>query len=65
MESKVVLMAEEEKHCTILSDEMSITPKLDFDASTTFILEKPTLPSSTKQYKDIATHSVHAGWCNI
>jgi hypothetical protein len=37
---------------------MAITPKLDFDPSTNSILGKPTLPSSTKQYEDIATHGL-------
>jgi hypothetical protein len=58
MEPKVVLMAAEEKHCAILIDEMAITAKLDFDPSTSSILGKPTLPSSTKQYEDIATHGL-------
>jgi hypothetical protein len=58
MEPKVVLMAAEEKHCATLLDEMAITPKLDFDPSTSSILGKPTLHSSTKQYENIATHGL-------
>jgi hypothetical protein len=37
---------------------MAITPKLDFDPTTNLILGKPTLPSSTKQYEDIATYAL-------
>jgi hypothetical protein len=37
---------------------MVITPKLDFNPSTNLILRKPTLPSSTTQYEDIATQGL-------
>lgn len=58
MKTKVDMMATEERHCAILIVEMTITPKLDFDSSTGLVLRKPTLPSSSNQIEEIATHGL-------
>jgi hypothetical protein len=55
---KVETMKDEEKHCAILLDEIAITPKYDYDPSTGLVLGKPTIPSSSGQFEELATHGL-------
>jgi hypothetical protein len=55
---KVETMKDEEKHCAILLDEIAITPKYDYDPSIGLVLRKPTIPSSSGQFEELATHGL-------
>jgi hypothetical protein len=55
---KVETMKDEEKHCSILLDEIAITPKYDYDPSTGLVLGKPTVPSSSGKLEELATHGL-------
>jgi hypothetical protein len=55
---KVETMKDEEKHCSILLDEIAITPKYDYHPSTGLVLGKPTVPSSSGKLEELATHGL-------
>ena len=58
LKPKIELMIEEEKHCALLLDEMSISPRYDFDSSTGIVIGKPTLPSSDNNDEELASHGL-------